>query len=277
MNRMNMYGVALFAAICSAMALIRRERGGIPALTGCAALLIGIIISFEMQVEYAWALGFCVLIILLTISLAHQMAQQNRKRQENELKSARLELELLKKHIQPHFLLNSLNSIIAWLEENPATAARLVNALAEELRAILDFSKEKLITVNEELRLCRLHCEVMGLRQDRQYAIMADTMPDTDTIPPLVFHTLVENGLTHGCAGEFSVKRTEVSGSIQYSIFNTSVKPQAPAAGVVREGTGIRYVKTRLQEAFPGAWGLSFGPRENGWEVVMKIPLAGKK
>jgi hypothetical protein len=277
MNQMNMYGVALFAAICSALALFRHESGGLPALTGCAALLAGDFISFQMQVEYAWALGFCILIILLTISLAHQMAIQNRKRQENELKSARLELELLKKHIQPHFLLNSLNSIIAWLEENPATAARLVNALAQELRAILDFSKEKLITINEELRLCRLHCEVMGLRQDKQYTLIADAIPDTDKIPPLVFHTMVENGLTHGCAGEFVVKRMDVPGSVQYSIFNTSAKPQAPAAGVVRDGTGIRYVKTRLQEAFPGAWDLSYGPRGNGWEVIMKIPLSGKK
>ena len=63
------------------------------------------------------------------------MAEQNRRRQESELRSARLELELLKKHIQPHFLLNSLNSVIAWLEEEPSTAVRLVNALAEELRA----------------------------------------------------------------------------------------------------------------------------------------------
>ena len=30
-----------------------------------------------------------------------------------------VKIELLKKNIQPHFLLNSLNSIIAWLEEEP--------------------------------------------------------------------------------------------------------------------------------------------------------------
>jgi hypothetical protein len=188
LNQLLMYAVTLVASCIAFMKLIRRKSGSLLALAGCMALLSGIFISYQMQIDYAWALGFCVLIILLTVSLSRQMAQQNRLRQESELRGARLELELLKKHIQPHFLLNSLNSIIAWLEENPATAARLVNALAEELRAILDFSKETLIPVNKELRLCRLHLEVMGLRQDKQFTLVADEMPDTDKIPPLVFH-----------------------------------------------------------------------------------------
>jgi hypothetical protein len=276
LNQLLMYAVTLVAACIAFMKLIRRKSGSLLAFAGCMTLLSGIFISYQMQIDYAWALGFCVLIILLTVSLSRQMAQQNRLRQESDLRGVRLELELLKKHIQPHFLLNSLNSIIAWLEENPATAARLVNALAEELRAILDFSKEQLITINEELRLCRLHCDVMGLRQDKKFTLTADAIPDTEKIPPLVFHTLVENGLTHGCTGEFSVRRAEVPGAVRYSIFNTSDRTNRPG-GEVRDGTGIRYVKARLQEAFPDAWSLSYGPRESGWEVVLKIPLAGKK
>jgi hypothetical protein len=276
LNQLLMYAVTAIAAGVALFRMVRHKSGSLLALIGCIALFAGTVISYQTRYEYAWALGFCALIILLTVSLSRRMAQQNRLRQESELRGARLELELLKKHIQPHFLLNSLNSIIAWLEENPATAGRLVHSLAEELRAILDFSKEKLISVNEELRLCRLHLEVMGLRQDKQYSLVADAVPDTDTIPPLVFHTLVENGLTHGCSGEFSVKRTEGPGAVRYCIFNTGTKPPAPA-DEIREGTGIRYVKTRLQEAFGDAWSLTHGPRENGWEVVLEIPLPGRK
>jgi len=143
LNRFYMYAMALFSAAISLVKLFRKKSGSLLALIGCFVLFAGIFISFQKQVEYAWALGFCGLIILLTVSLSRQMAEQNRKRQESELRSARLELELLKKHIQPHFLLNSLNSIIAWLEENPQTAVKLVTALAEELRLILQFSKEK--------------------------------------------------------------------------------------------------------------------------------------
>jgi hypothetical protein len=276
MNQVHMYAITLFAAVISLINIFRRKNGSLLALAGCAALLTGIFLSSQIHIEYGWALGFCVLIVFLTASLARQMAQQNRMRLENEMRSTRLELELLKKHIQPHFLLNSLNSIIAWLEESPQNAVRLVTALAEELRLILQFSKEQLVPVNEELRLCRLHLDVMGLRQDKHYDFTTDTVPDEEMVPPLVFHTLVENGLTHGYAGKnsgtFVFHREVLPKAVKYSIFNDSVtaKNKKPASRP-SEGTGLMYVKTRLQEAYPNAWKMESGPKENGWEARIEI------
>jgi LytS/YehU family sensor histidine kinase len=201
------------------------------------------------------------------------MALQNKKHQVNELKSARLELELLKKHIQPHFLLNSLNSIIAWLEENPKTAAKLVHALAEELRLILDFSKEKLVNLSDELRLCQLHCEVMGLRQDKQYVLETGVVPQNHYVPPLIIHTLVENGLTHGYSGKiggtFLFTATEDQDTISYTMYNDCVSPCKEI--IKTDGTGLRYVKSRLQEAFPGRWNLTAGSKGTGFEICILI------
>ena len=271
-NRFLMYAVTLFSAVIAFINVLRRNKGAVLALSGCIALFAGIYVSFQRRTDYAWALGFCALIVLLTLSLSRQMAEQNRRRQESELRSARLELELLKKHIQPHFLLNSLNSIVAWLEENPANAVRLVNALAEELRLMIQFSKEKLVPVNEELRLCGLHLEVMGLRHDRAYVLEAETAPEAERVPPLVLHTLVENGLTHGCKdgrGKFVFRRKTDGARVTYIIFNDGVGDAAVVPGP--EGTGVRYVKTRLEEAFPGAWKFSGGPVPGGWEARMEI------
>jgi|WetSurMetagenome_2_1015567.scaffolds.fasta_scaffold00060_47 hypothetical protein len=276
LNRLLMYAVTLFSTAIAFVNVLKKNKGAVLALAGCIALFTGVYVSFERHADYAWALGFCALIVLLTLSLSRQMAEQNRKRQESELRSARLELDLIKKHIQPHFLLNSLNSIVAWLEENPSNAVRLVNALAEELRLMLQFSKEKLVPVNEELRLCRLHLEVMGLRQDRTYTLTAAIVPETERVPPLVFHTLIENGLTHGCksgrGGTFEFRRESDGGRLKYVIFNNGAEETAPPPGP--EATGIRYVKARLEEAFPGAWNFSGGPVAGGWEA--RIEIAGR-
>ncbi|HUI91773.1 MAG TPA: histidine kinase [Chitinivibrionales bacterium] len=281
LNQFYMYAAALFSTAVSLANIVRKKSGSLLALAGCALLFAGIFISFQKRVEYAWALGFCGLIVLLTVSLSRQMAEQNRKRQESELKSARLELELLKKHIQPHFLLNSLNSIIAWLEENPATATRLVNALAEELRLVLDFSKEKLVPIADEFRLCRLHLEVMGLRRDKQYTLAAAEVPREEKIPPLVFHTLVENGLTHGCAGKnggaFVFRRETLPHGLRYSLFNDWSAGGSASKTNRADGTGLRYVKMRLEEAFPGAWNLRSGPAQGGWEVSIELLSTDKK
>ena len=68
--------------------------------------------------------------------------------------------------------------------------------------------------------------------------------------------------------------RAETGGSVRYTVFNAAKKGDGVP---VSEGTGIRYVKTRLEEAYGDEWSLSYGPRDNGWEVTMTVPLAGKK
>src|SRR3546814_19410817 len=50
----------------------------------------------------------------------------------------RLELDLLKQHLKPHFLMNTLTALAGWIEESPHTAVRMVDALADEFRTLVD-------------------------------------------------------------------------------------------------------------------------------------------
>ena len=64
------------------------------------------------------------------------LCDERRRAQAAQLAAARLELELLKKNIQPHFLLNTLATIMETIEEGPKTAAALVESLAGEFRIL---------------------------------------------------------------------------------------------------------------------------------------------
>lgn len=272
-NQIHVYVTTLIATGVCVWALFQRRSGSLTAIVGSLAFFVGIIVSYELRHEYGWALGFTLLIIFLTISLSRQMAQRNRQHELAQLRSARLELELLKKHIQPHFLLNSLNSIVAWVEEEPQTAGRLVNALAAELRMLLRYAGEKLIPLSEELRLCRTHLEVMSLRQCKEFSLQTRDLRGDERIPPLVIHTLVENGLTHGYGGKdqgtFVLRRENTAEGLRLVLHNDSrVTSKEPS---YTEGTGYRYVKTRLEEQYPGKWALDYGPADNGWSVRLEL------
>jgi sensor histidine kinase YesM len=254
-------------------AVWRKQTGSGLALPGLLSMMTGITVTWMFQIEWAWAAGIAAHVIFLARAQSHQMSERIRRHQEMDLHSARLEIELLKKNIQPHFLLNSLNSIIAWLEEEPRSAARLVNALAEELGMLLRISSLKTISLDEEIRLCRTHLQVMGLRQDKSYSLEHSGVRGDERIPPMVLHTLVENGLTHGyigkTTGSFLLKREELPESVRYSLFNDGVPREKKEKKA--EGTGLRYVRTRLEEVFPGRWSLESRSVENGWEVTMDI------
>jgi len=210
---------------------------------------------------------------------AHLLVVENEKRlQEVELKSTRLEIELLKKNIEPHFMLNSINATVVWLEEDPSTAAVLMRALADELRILLSVSGEKVIPLCQEIELCQSHLKVMGLRHDRSFEFIREGLDGTETIPPLIFHTLIENGITHGMKGKregmFRLEKEILqSGETRY-VFTDNGTPD-PSGGKGKTGLGFRFIRTRLEEVYPGRWQLAAGPTEKGWRVAITIAANG--
>ncbi|MCZ7616256.1 MAG: histidine kinase [Ignavibacteriaceae bacterium] len=76
---------------------------------------------------------------------------------------------MLKKNINPHFVLNTLTSIIAWLRKDSASAIKLIEALAEEFRMINQVSALKLIPITQEIDLCKAHLKIMSYRKGADY------------------------------------------------------------------------------------------------------------
>jgi len=239
------------------------------------AFLGGVLATQMFSLDLGWMLGFAVLIMFLTVSLSRQMSQREREFQLAQVRAARLELDLLKRHIQPHFLLNSLNSIVAWLEEDPGTAVKLVQALAEELRMMLEFAAHRSVALADEVRLCAAHLQVMGFRYARNYRFETEGAMGGVEIPPLVIHTLVENGLTHGYAGRnegvFRLTCRRNGQSTRIELYNDGAVAGGVMPGNVREGTGTRYVRGRLEELFGSRWSFESGPVEGGWQSVIQV------
>jgi sensor histidine kinase YesM len=192
--------------------------------------------------------------------------------QDEQIRAMRLELELLKANIQPHFMLNSINAAIMWIKEDPGTAEKLLHALSKELKLLLKVVGEKVIPIDEEIRICRMHLEVMSLRHDKSFTLSLEGIKAGEKIPPMVFHTLVENGLTHGYAGKevgvFVLSRTEDEGKIRFTLFNDGMAGKNFAES---SGLGLKYVRARLEEAYRRKWQLASHSVEGGWLVTITI------
>ncbi len=203
--------------------------------------------------------------------LEREAAERESFYKDIEHRADRLELELLKKSIQPHFLMNTLTAIKAWLAENPAQSARIIDALAEEIRPLAERSAMKEIPIREEIAICKAHLEIMGLRLNRRFTLTVSGVGGEEAVPPLVFHTMVENAFTHGDSSAFSrfdITKT-VDGEITRYVF--SVDDPAAGKGPVREGTGMKYIRARLEESYPGRWELDCGGGDATWRVTVAI------
>lgn len=256
----------VFAAGVTAWAVWQEAAGARWAFGGVLTCLVTLGITQLDFMEGLFFPAFGVLLAGLLTSLGLQTREARRQHEHALASAARLEAELLKKQLQPHFLMNTLTSIMEWVETDPQTGARALEAAAGELRTLSEVSGESLIPMRRELALCRAHLDVMGLRRGISFTLDdAGVNPETP-IPPAVLHTLVENAVTHNAYPPGSVVftlREIVTGTSRMLTLRT------PLAGTRRrtraEGGGLRYVRARLEESTPGRWSLSAGKKNGEW------------
>ena len=259
--------VLIMSSIITLWALYKRKEESI-------VTIIGIIAAWAAYYfNFAFAGLATTMVISTSFSIARQFARKEKTEKEAQLKSVQLETELLKKNINPHFVLNTLTSVIVWLRKDTASAIKLIEALAEEFRMINQISALKQIPITQEIDLCRAHLKIMGYRKGADYGFETINIDEKETVPPMIFHTLVENGITHGyekkIEGKFKLQAIKNLQSIKYILSNDGDFDPEDTKGST--GFGAKYIKSRLEESYPGKWSFTSNRCETGWQSIIEI------
>ena len=256
----------VLSAVALAAAIPHRKRRTIPSAVALAILFAALIKGGFGFSDNAFFIAFCVAIACLLISMALDLRRERRER-------AALEAELMQKVIEPHFVMNTLTAVMEWLESDPATGVKFLEAFADELRIFSSVSRDTTIPIAEEIALCRSHLAVMACRKGIRFQLRADAIDPASSIPPAVLHTLVENALTHNRYRadevEFVLTEERLRNARRY-VFDAPLDESI--AGGETEGTGLRYVKARLEESYPGKWTLTTGAAGSHWRTTIEVP-----
>lgn len=239
------------------------------------ALLLGLLIKSVASLGISLYAGFSLILLGMFYLLSMRIKDQRLAYENSLVQSTRLRLELLKKNIQPHFLMNTLTSLIDWVEESPKKGVLFIEALAKEFDLFNQIENQKLIPISKEIALCRAHLEIMEYRKEIDYFWEEEGIDLVEKIPPGILHTLLENGITHSLPLEDnSIKfRLVFESNSQYKCYTFL----AFAAGVRQvsstreEGTGLKYIRARLTESYHDKWDFTFEPTDHGWENTIKI------
>lgn len=137
-----------------------------------------------------------------------KMEQRNKRR---------LELSLLQSQINPHFLYNTLDTIL-WLTDSGdrEKAVQMLTSLSTFFRATLSKGRES-ITVGEEIQHVRSYLEIQQFRYAdiMDYEIQIPEEMQHYYILKMTLQPLVENGLYHGIKNKRGKGRITVGGEIQ--------------------------------------------------------------
>ncbi|MBI2381179.1 MAG: histidine kinase [Gammaproteobacteria bacterium] len=272
------YDPANFAALALAVTLtlainawaawrcLPRARLNLAAVAGMTIALL----AFPRQFA---DLGLFVAFLFLIVSMLLAQILDARQQRRRALLAARLESELLRRSLQPHFLMNSLSLVMEWVEREPSLALRFIEALAEEFRLLNRCSSQALVPLAEELALCETHLRIMGFRKGREYRLCCENLDPELRVPPAIIHTLIENAFSHNRLNRdatFRLRLEGIAGGIRFRF-------EAPHdGGRSRQGAGIglAYIRARLEENYDKRWRLHESVEDGCWRTDIELPGA---
>lgn len=161
---------------------------------------------------------------VLSTSLNSMIDEINRLLEQVTKEQVRLrkaELELLQSQINPHFLYNTLDTII-WLAEagSQKQVVSMVKSLSEFFRTSLSQGKD-IVTIGEELLHVRSYLEIQQVRYrdilDYEIGIPEELMQYT--IPKMTIQPLVENALYHGIKNKRGLGKIVITGKKREDYF----------------------------------------------------------
>lgn len=232
----------------------------------------------------------------LSVAMEQMIARLDAQMKESQQRQESLrktELALLQAQINPHFLYNTMDTII-WLIEAEKTeeAVDMVSNLSDFFRHSLS-KGEDVITLEEEERHVRSYLQIQHVRYKSvmDYTVDIDPALHNALIPKLTLQPLVENALYHGIKLKRSVGMIQISGKREGSIIVLQVADNGVGMTAerlealrramesnTRVGFGLSAVHQRLQLQFGREYGLSIASQDGiGTTVTVRIPYQEKE
>lgn len=110
------------------------------------------------------------------------------------------EIKALQAQISPHFLFNTLNTILSLIRLDPMKARKLLVSLSHFLRQNLSVTTQSLTTLEQELKHVKAYLAIEEARFVNKLSVTYDIDENTllQNIPPLTLQPIVENAIKHG-------------------------------------------------------------------------------
>ena len=249
-------------------------------MNGAKIVLISLLMSmyFHQYINFDVSIhiGFSIILLGMFYILSLRTKEQRIAYENSLVQSTRLKLELLKKSIQPHFLMNTLTSLIDWVEEAPDKGVLFIEALAKEFDLLNQFENETLIPISQEIELCKSHISIMKFRKEIDYIWEDEGINENieQLIPPAVIHTLLENSITHCLSSnenklcfKLIVHTTKNTQEYTFLTFGKIRNEQKNTS----DGTGFKYIKARLRESYGKDWSFTSKATNQGWKNTITI------
>jgi signal transduction histidine kinase len=200
-----------------------------------------------------------------------------------EADSARVKAELsaIRGKLNPHFLFNTLNTLVILTRQDPKQAEALLLRFSGMLRYILDSQREQRdrVTLSEELEFARDFLDLEQVRFGARLKVnwQIDDACLNDELPILTLQPLIENSIAHGISpsirgGTVTIKASRESGQLALTVSDDGIGTDL-SMDSKRKGIGLSALRQRFALDYNGQaqFSLTSQPGQ-GFTVKIVIP-----
>lgn len=197
-----------------------------------------------------------------------------------QAESARVQAELaaVSSRLNPHFLFNTLNTLLMLLRRDAAAAEDALLAFARLMRYSLDSTRRARVALRDELDFVRDYLRLEQLRLGERLRVDWQLEPGLDEaeIPPLSLQPLVENAVLHAIAPRRDGGRVQVRSEARDGLLRLAVSDDGPGCDwpPSRPGVGLSALARRFALDYDGRARFEVDTRPGaGFAAELIIPL----
>jgi sensor histidine kinase YesM len=203
---------------------------------------------------------------------------------EEQLKAQKIKLGFLAQQIKPHFILNTLNILYSYEQEEFPLIQRMIVYLSRYFRYVINANQD-FVTLGQEMEHLRNYFEIQQARYVRTFEATVDYDPDLANclIPPLLLQSFAENAIKYALLPDrivqirVTAEKTETGMRLTVTDDGRGISPEMLARieqfrrdRVFRRdlGVGVQNAIDRVDLLYSGRGSVELAAREGGGTLV---------
>lgn len=222
--------------------------------------------------------------VAYVVQVSIRLREEEARAERAEALRAKAELKVLRAQLNPHFLFNTLHSLMALVRHDPQGAEDALERFGELLRYALKAGNEHTgetddVSLLEEWTFVQNYLALEKLRLADRLQVEARIAPDSleCAVPAFTLQPLVENAIKHAIAPRVRGGKVTIASHIDGDDVVIEVEDDGPGAAHSAledsPGLGLRAVRQRLELRYPGRARFSFATApDRGVSIRIRVP-----
>jgi sensor histidine kinase YesM len=194
-----------------------------------------------------YVLTFAIVMLYDTIYFFHKYKEAIREKDRIQMAHLQGQLDNLRNQINPHFLFNSLNTLMNLIPTDPDRAMNYLDKLSRFYRYTVSNQEQQLVPLRTELENVKLYVDLLRERFHQGIQVsLPKEVADNAQILPLCLQLLIENAVKHNIVSQKKTLYVEVEIMADGKVIRVKNNIQHKIREADSTGMGLKNIRSRI-------------------------------